>query len=62
MESIEITISLTQPQAWQLAQFFKRVSFSEYRDNAGSDAEAYLMRDAGEIIRRALADHGYSPR
>ena len=62
MKTVEITIALTETQAWELAQFLKRISFREYRDNATSDDEAYLMRDAGAIIRDALAEQGYAPR
>ncbi len=62
MKTVELHITLTEAQAWDLAQFLKRVSFSEYRNNAIDDAEAYHMRDAGEIIRRALAECGYAPR
>ena len=62
MKTIEITVTLTDDQAWEFAQFLKRVSFREYRNNATCDDEAYLMRDAGEIIRSALAEQGYAPR
>lgn len=62
METVEITVTLTADQAWEFAQFLKRVSFREYRANATCEGEAYLMRDAGEIIRRALAEQGYAPR
>jgi hypothetical protein len=62
MNTVEITVTLTETEAWELAQFFKRVCFSDYRSCAASDAEAYHMRDAGEQIRRALAEHGYAPR
>jgi hypothetical protein len=62
MKTVEITITLTDAQAWQFAQFLKRVSFREYRNNATCDDEAYLMRDAGELIREALAEQGYAPR
>jgi hypothetical protein len=62
MKTIEIHVTLTDAQAWELAQFFKRVCFSDYRSCATSDAEAYHMGDAGEQIRRALAEHGYAPR
>jgi hypothetical protein len=58
---IEITVVLTEAQAWELAQFLKRVCFSDYRGGATTDAEAYHMRDAGELIRRALAEQGYAP-
>ena len=59
---IEITVVLTETEAWEFAQFLKRVCFSDYRGCATSDAEAYHMRDAGEHIRRALAEQGYAPR
>ncbi|MGH8178556.1 MAG: DUF7706 family protein [Steroidobacter sp.] len=62
MKTIEITVMLTADQAWEFAQFLKRVSFREYRNNATCDDEAYLMRDAGELIRDALAEQGYAPR
>lgn len=62
MKSVEITVTLTDAQAWEFAQFLKRVSFREYRTNATCDDEAYLMRDAGEVIRSALAEQGYAPR
>ena len=62
MKTVEIQVTLADAQAREFAQFLKRVCFSEYRSNATSDEEAYLMRDAGEQIRRALAEKGYSPR
>jgi hypothetical protein len=62
METLQITVVLTETEAWQFAQFLKRVCFSDYRGCATSDAEAYHMRDAGELIRSALASQGYAPR
>ena len=59
---IRLTVELTQAQAWQFAQFLKRVSFREYRVNAQNEDEAYLMQYAGEKIRDALAEKGYAPR
>jgi hypothetical protein len=59
---IEITVTLTDAEAWQFAQFLKRACFSDYRGHAICEAEAYLMINAGEHIRRALAEHGYAPR
>jgi len=62
LKTVEITVTLTDEQAWEFAQFLKRVSFTEYRANATGDQEACLMRDAGELIRQALAEAGYAPR
>ena len=62
MQTIEIHVTLTDAQAWEFAQFLKRACFRDYRSHATSDAEAYHMIDAGEHIRRALAEQGYAPR
>jgi hypothetical protein len=60
--TITLSARLTDAEAWNLAQFFKRVGFSEFRSNARDEQEAYAMRDAADIIRKALADAGYAPR
>ena len=59
---IEINVQLTEAQAYEFAQFLKRVCFSDYRGCATSNAEAQHMMDAGEQIRSALAENGYAPR
>jgi hypothetical protein len=62
LHQVEITVTLTDAEAWQFAQFLKRACFSDYRSHATSEAEAYQMIDAGDRIRRALANQGYAPR
>jgi hypothetical protein len=62
MQTVEIQVTLTDAQAWEFAQFLKRVCYSDYRAHATSDAEAYRMVEAGECIREALAHVGYAPR
>lgn len=59
---ITITPPMTDSQAQAYAQFLKRVGFSDYMRNAADSAEAYTMIEAGERIRRALAEAGYAPR
>lgn len=49
-------------EAWDLAQFLKRVGFAEFRSNAVDDDEAYRMQSAAEKFRGNLAAMGYSPR
>ncbi len=61
-KSIRLSANLTDAQAWNLAQFLRRVGFSEFRSNAQDEQEAYAMRDAAEIVRKALAEQGYAPR
>jgi hypothetical protein len=61
-KSITLTTELTDAEALALAQFMKRVGFSEWRQNAIDDDEAYLMRDGCDKIASALVDVGYNPR
>jgi len=62
MQTIKIQVTLTDAQAWEFAQFLKRVCYSDYRAHATSEAETYRMVEAGERIREALAKAGYAPR
>ncbi len=62
MKTITIEVELNTDQAWALAQFVKRVCFSDYRALAIDQDEAYEMVDAGERVRRALAEKGIAPR
>jgi cytochrome c len=59
---VKITVELTDQEAWDLAQFNKRVGFNGFRECAADDNEAYRMRDAADKLRQALADAGYVPR
>ena len=62
MKEVAITVTLTDLEAWQYAQFLKRVCFSHYLESATNDGEAYTMVHAGEKIRDALRKMGYAPR
>jgi hypothetical protein len=57
-----IPLYLSPSQAWALAQFAKRVGWSEIRQNAIDDAEAENMRDGIEALETALSKAGYSPK
>jgi len=57
-----IDVNLTDEEAWALAQFLKRVGYHDVRPLAVDKCEAYEMLDAGEKVRRALAELGYVPR
>lgn len=68
-KSVEVSVTLTDKQACEFAQFLKRVDFDTYLRHAeagGTKDErrevAYEMLDAGEKIRKALAEAGYAPR
>ena len=53
---------LSDAETLALAQFVKRLGWSEFRQNAASDDEAYLIRDAVSKLQDALAGAGYAPR
>jgi len=62
MEHLTLYIVLSDENAWALAQFVKRVGFSDCRPLAVSEEEAWQMIHAAEILRCALAEAGYTPR
>lgn len=62
MTTIRIQIELPDSQAWAFAQYLKRVGLDDYRQRAADDAEAWEMQEAGEVVRRALAEKGIAPR
>jgi hypothetical protein len=62
IKTVSVTVDLTEFDAWHLAQWLKRVGFSEFRQNAVDEDEAYAMRDAAGRVRSALAKAGYAPR
>ncbi|MBR8029918.1 hypothetical protein KDX27_39150 [Burkholderia cenocepacia] len=53
---------LNDGEAWALAQFVKRVGWSEFRELAVDEAEAYEIRSAIEKLQGALAEAGLAPR
>lgn len=59
---ITIAVELTDQEAWDFAQFLKRVGFRHYLGCAMDNGEAYRMLDVGEKFRKALAEAGYAPR
>lgn len=62
MKTVSICIDLSEQEAEDYAQFLKRVGFADYEGNAVDKDEAYRMLHAGEKIRKALAEAGFSPR
>jgi hypothetical protein len=62
VNDITITVTLSDAEAWAHAQFLKRVGLSDYEQRATSQDEAYTTLNAGEKIREALREEGYTPR
>ena len=61
-KTVLISLELPENQAIALAQFVKRVGWSEMRGCAVNDNEAYEIKDAVYVLQNALAEKGYAPR
>lgn len=61
-DEITLMVPLSDQEAWDLAQFLKRVGYAEFRTNAVDGDEAYRMQAAAEKVRSNLASIGYIPR
>jgi hypothetical protein len=59
---VTFSVTVNEELALGLAQFLKRVGWSEMRQNAVDDVEAYIIRDALDQVRQALQEAGYAPR
>ncbi len=59
---VTATTELTQSQALALAQFVKRLTWSEIQACAVDENETYEMRDAVNLLQKSLAETGFSPR
>ena len=60
--TVEINVRLSEDEAMALAQFVKRIGFSECLQLAVNAPEAALMREGCHRIEHALSVVGYSPR
>jgi hypothetical protein len=52
----------SESEAYELAQFWKRSTFSTYADCATNKDNAYVMRDAMGKVAAQLHDAGFNPR
>lgn len=57
-----VQFELLDEEALALAQFVKRCGWTDWKQNASSEEEIYLMRAAFSKLERALANEGYAPR
>ena len=57
-----VELELSGDEAWALAEFVKRVTWSEMRACAVDDDEAYMIRSAVLAVGEALASQGIAPR
>ncbi len=62
MEGIEtLSLRLDENETMALAQFVKRLSWSDLRGCAVSDEEAWVMKSAVDKLQQALREEGYFP-
>jgi hypothetical protein len=59
---IHVDLDLSPSAALALAQFVKRVTWTEMRACAVDEAEGYAIRAAIDTLQKALAEAGYAPR
>jgi dissimilatory sulfite reductase (desulfoviridin) alpha/beta subunit len=59
---VEVVLRLGEDDAWALAQFVKRIGWSEFRALAVDDEEAHRIRSGVDALQRALAEAGVAPR
>ena len=62
MPTVTVTTELTDSQAMALAQFVKRLTWSEMRACDVDDDETWVMKDAIQSLQKSLTDAGFSPR
>ena len=61
-KTVRIDVELPPAEALALAQFVKRVTWTEMRACAADEAECYQIRAAIDKMQRTLAELGYAPR
>lgn len=59
---LAVEIEASEDELWALAQFVKRVGWSEFISNAVDKDEAYEIRAGVDALQRGLARVGYAPR
>ena len=57
----ELPVTLTPANAAALAHFVKHIGHDAIRQCSRDDAETFLVRDALDSLREALALAGYAP-
>ncbi len=61
-DQVKLELEVTELQAWELAQFVKRLCFRDFLACAVDESEAYLIRDAVDRLQLALGKAGFAPR
>jgi len=59
---LTLQLEITEDDAWDLANFLKRITYSGVRECAQDDAEAYRMLSGIYAVQKALNEEGLNPR
>jgi hypothetical protein len=64
MKTVTITLTLTEKQAWKLAQCCKRFGYTqaEQLSDPTNKNEPYDMLEGISLVQAALRDQGIAPR
>ncbi|EGX8545774.1 hypothetical protein JG964_004547 [Salmonella enterica] len=62
INTLSLELDDKEALALALAQFVKRLTWSDLRGCAVDDDEAYVIKDAVDKLQRAMAEEGFSPR
>lgn len=60
--TFQFSFELDRERSLALAQFLKRVTWTEMRGCAVDEVETYLIRDALGTVREAVNEGGFNPR
>ena len=60
--TVDLDLSLFPNAAWALAEFVKRLQWTQIRACAANDEEADLMKQALVHLQQVLNQKGFSPR
>lgn len=61
-DTVQVALELTEDQALALAQFLKRIGYSDIRTLSVDGSEAHTMRAALYSVQRAVNHAGFDPR
>lgn len=60
--SLTLKLDITEEQTTELAQFIKRLTWTDIRNHAKNDEDAYTMQGGINALQKSLDAAGYSPR
>lgn len=61
-DTVTVTFTVSREDAWEFAEFMKRLGWEDYRMHVTSRESAYQAQSVGEAIRMALRQQDINPR